>query len=60
MAVVIRASPNTCGQSAKARLVVISNEVFFVQFADQVEQQLATWLAEWQVAQLINSDEIMA
>ena len=28
MAVVIRASPNTCGQSAKARLVVISNEVF--------------------------------
>ena len=28
MAVVILASPNTCGQSAKARLVVISSEVF--------------------------------
>ena len=28
MAVVIFASPNTCGQSAKARLVVISSEVF--------------------------------
>ena len=28
MAVVILASPNTCGQSAKARFVVISSEVF--------------------------------
>jgi len=28
MAVVILASPNTCGQSAKARLVVISSDVF--------------------------------
>ena len=28
MAVVILASLNTCGQSAKARLVVISSEVF--------------------------------
>jgi hypothetical protein len=28
MAVVILASPNTCGQSAKARLVVMSSEVF--------------------------------
>jgi hypothetical protein len=28
MAVVILASPNTCGQSANARLVVVSNEVF--------------------------------
>jgi len=28
MAVVILASPNTCGQSANARLVVMSNEVF--------------------------------
>jgi hypothetical protein len=28
MAVVILASPNTCGQSAKARLVMISSEVF--------------------------------
>src|SRR6267378_759519 len=28
MAVVILASPKTCGQSAKARLVVISNDVF--------------------------------
>jgi hypothetical protein len=28
MAVVILASPNTCGQSAKARLVVISSDMF--------------------------------
>lgn len=28
MAIVILASPNTWGQSAKARLVVISSEVF--------------------------------
>ena len=60
MAVVIRASPNTCGQSAKAKLVVISNEVFSVQFADQVEQQLTARLAEWEVAQFVDGDEIIA
>ena len=32
----------------------------FVQFADQVEQQLATRLAEWQVAQFVDGDEIIA
>ena len=32
----------------------------FVQFADQVEQQLAARLAEWQVAQFIDGDEIIA
>jgi hypothetical protein len=32
----------------------------FVQFADQVEQQLAARLAEWQVAQLVDGDEIIA
>jgi hypothetical protein len=31
-----------------------------VQFADQVEQQLAAWLAEWQVAQLVDGDKIIA
>jgi hypothetical protein len=25
-----------------------------------VEQQLAAWLAEWQVAQLVDGDEIIA
>jgi hypothetical protein len=60
MAVVIRASPNTCGQSEKTRLVVISNDVCSYNFADQVKEQLAPRLAEWQVAQLINDDEITA
>src|SRR6202030_3424851 len=32
----------------------------FVQLADQVEQQLAARLAEWQVAQLIDGNEIIA
>ena len=32
----------------------------FVDFADQVEQQLATGLAERQVAELVNDDEIVA
>jgi hypothetical protein len=32
----------------------------FVQLADQVEQQLAAWLAERQVAQFIDGDEIIA
>src|SRR6202140_874630 len=32
----------------------------FVQLADQVEHQLAPWLAEWQVAQVIDGDEIIA
>jgi hypothetical protein len=32
----------------------------FVQLADQVEQQLAAWLAERQVAQLVDGNEIVA
>src|ERR1700719_406721 len=32
----------------------------FVQLADQVEQQLAAWLAEWQIAQFIDGDQIIA
>ena len=32
----------------------------FVQFADQMEQQLAARLAEWQVAQFVDGDEIIA
>jgi hypothetical protein len=32
----------------------------FVELADEVEQQLAAGLAEWQIAQLINDDDIIA
>src|SRR3954452_13414809 len=51
MAVVIFASPNTCGQSAKARLVVITIEV--------VEEQLPARLAEGQVAEFVNDHEVV-
>ena len=60
MAVVIRASPNTCGQSAKARLVLINNDVFSYSLLMKWEQQLAAWLAERQVAQFIDGDQIVA
>src|SRR3954452_24434222 len=55
MAVVIFASPNTCGQSAKARLVVITIEVV----SDQVEEQLPARLAEGQVAEFVNDHEVV-
>ena len=32
----------------------------FVELADQVEQQLAAGLAEWQIAQLIDDDDVVA
>jgi hypothetical protein len=59
MAVVILASPKTWGQSANARFVVISSEVFS-ELADQVEQQLPASLAERQVSQFIDDDKIVA
>ena len=58
----VRAHRRCCSQSAKARLVVISDQQrgVFVEFADQVEQQLASGLAERQIAEFVDDDEIVA
>ena len=45
---------------SNARLVVMSNEVVLVELADQVEQQLTAGLAERQIAELVDDDEIVA
>ncbi len=57
MAVVILASQK-CGQSANARLVVMSSDVF-VKLADQMEQQLA---ADWLNgnSQFVDDNDIIA
>ena len=50
----VRAHRRCCSQSAKARLVVISDQQrgVFVELADQLEQQLAARLAERQIEPL--------
>ena len=59
---VILTSPNSCGQSAKARLVVIrERRVLGVELADEMEQQLAcAGLAEGKIPEFIDDDEIVA
>ena len=54
MATDVRAHRRCCSQSAKARLVVISDQQrgVFVELADQLEQQLAARLAERQIEPL--------
>jgi Rod binding domain-containing protein len=59
-AVVIFASPNTLDHSAKSRLVVTITLVcsYSVQLGQQMEQQRSAGLAEGQVAQLVEDDQI--
>ena len=54
----VRAHRRCCSQSAKARLVVISDQQrgVFVELADQLEQQLAARLAERQIAEFVDDD----
>jgi len=46
------------GHSPKARLVVMMTEVFFVELADQMEQQLPARAGERQVAQFVEDHDV--
>ena len=56
---VILASPNSCANRRRRDYRDQERRVF-VELADQVEQQLATGLAERQVAEFVDDDEIVA
>ena len=60
MAVVILASPKTLRPFGEGEVGGDDDRGVLVELADQVEEQLAAGLAEGQIAEFVEDDEVMA